>query len=358
MVLFLLENLPAGPKSQDRPVQAPHATVLPVIDGTGDDACWQNQTWQSIDQVWIPYDGVVTPDDYSGQYKVAWSPTSNLLYFLVEIYDDVFIDGYVYGQGADIYNFDITEVFIDEDTSGGPHIFDDQTHNAENAFSYHIYADFPEDGGVNNEHRVNDMAGFYQSVNYTAHLPEFALRKNGEVATWEFSLIVYNDTYTQNNPEAARVQLQTDKIIGLSVAYCDNDDPDGQRDNMFGSVWEPAPGNLHWQNADGYGRIKLVESIPDYISGTNSSPTEAMKLYPNPTSSFLQLQIQNPYQGNISIHVYNILGQEVFKATDIKSGQLYNKTLFLNRLSAGVYFLQTQVGQSILRQKLIITPRK
>jgi hypothetical protein len=361
-LLFFLNNLCADSKNgqvQDNPVLAPDVlSTPPVIDGIGDDACWQNLSWQSIDETWIPYDDSVDPDDYSGHYKIVWSSTTNLLYFLIEITDDVFVDGYTPSGGGAIYDYDITEVFIDEDTSGGPHIYDNAQSNAENAFAYHIYAAFPAEDQVTTEHHVDDMAGASgQRVDYSFHFPEFALRKSENTAVWEFSLIVYNDTYEQIMPEDARVELQTDKMIGLSVAYCDNDNPNENpkvRDNMFGSVWEPAPGNLHWQNADYFGRVKLVGS-PDYISEKHTVSAGTIKLYPNPTSSSLQLQVLDPYQGRISIRVFNILGQEVFRTADVKTDQLYNRRLLLNHLSAGLYFIQTQMGKSIFREKLVIT---
>jgi hypothetical protein len=368
MCFFTL--LQAGSKNglvQDEPVLAPDVTSAPpAVNGIGDDACWQNVPWQTIDQVWIPYDGTVTPDDYSGHYKIVWSSTTNLLYLLFEITDDAFIDGYIPGQTADVYNFDITEVFIDEDTSGGRHIFDATGSdtllygsNAENAFSYHIYAAYPAADQVTTAHTVDDLDGTRWGSNwradYSAHLPDFALRKDGETAVWEFSLIVYNDTYETNNQEPARVQLQADKIFGMSVAYCDNDNADGQRDNMFGSVWEAAPGNMHWENADGYGRIKLIEN-PDYIAPRSKVSPSTIKLYPNPASSSMQLQLSNPYQGQVSIRVYNLLGQEVFRTSGTKTGQSFNKTLVLNHMSAGLYFVQTQIGQLMFREKLVITP--
>ncbi len=273
--LFLLNNFQALSQQapvQNDPVLAPDVSVPPVIDGTGDDLCWQNVPWQGIGQVWIPYGAIADSSDYSGRYKVAWSSTTNLLYFLVEITDDVFVDGFVPGVTSDIYNFDIVEVFIDEDKSGGLHVFDgtgavgrEWGTNAENAFAYHIYAAFPSDGQVTRNCHVGDLGGTsrsdVRSMNYASHFPAFALRKTGNKAVWEFSLIVYNDTYEDTNKDAARVQLTSGKELGLSLAYCDNDDPNEDpkvRDNMFGSVWEPSPGNLHWMNADYFGKVKLV----------------------------------------------------------------------------------------------------
>jgi hypothetical protein len=350
---------PAKVLAQDDPVLAPDVLAsAPTINGIGDDACWQDLPWQTIDQVWIPYNGTVTPDDYSGQYKIVWSSTTNLLYILVEVFDDVIVDDYPDGGGG-IYEYDIAEVFIDEDTSGGAHIYDNQFTNAENAFSYHIFAPFPGEGEVTTDHQADDMAGSMgQRIDYTPHLPEFALRRSGDIAVWEFSLIVYNDTYVHTNPAAARVQLQTDKVIGMSVAYCDNDGPEESpkvRDNMFGSVWEPAPGNLHWQNADGYGRIKLVENIPDYIPESKPSvPTGSFKVYPNPGSSSVRLRADNQYRGEVVIRLYNLLGQELLNITETKWDQIYDRPLVLKQLPVGTYFIQMQMGSSIYREKLIL----
>ena len=59
--------------------------------------------------------------------------------------------------------------------------------------------------------------------NYASHFPEFAMKKDGDIYMYEFSLKVYNDTYVDSDPEASRVNLALDKVMGMSVAYCDND---------------------------------------------------------------------------------------------------------------------------------------
>ena len=136
--------------------------------------------------------------------------------------------------------------------------------NAQNAFGYHIYADFPADGKTAKICKVEDMAGTRSSVftaDYSSHIPEFAMYVSGHVVVREFSLIVYDDSYNESNKNASRVQLKDGKIMGLTVAICDNDgeyEDQKVRDNMFGSVAEPSPGNLHWQNADFFGTIKLL----------------------------------------------------------------------------------------------------
>lgn len=358
---------------QDDPVLAPNAIVAPTIDGIGDDACWQNIPWQSIAQVWIPDGGTVDSNDFNGRYKVIWSSTTNLLYFLIEVHDDIFVDGFnPNGSTSAIYNYDIAEVFIDENKSGGLHVLDATGNealtygtNAENAFAYHIYAAMPQEGQITTSSYVYDQAGTtwaqVKSMNYTSHLPEFALRKTGNTAVREFSLIVYNDTYTESNKAGARSQLILGKEMGLSVAYCDNDHPNinpKARDNMFGSVWEPSPGNMHWMNASLFGHVKLVADISTGVESGHAIQINPIRLYPNPASSASQLQLDNSYRGEVSIRLFNLLGQEVFRTVGSKADRLFTQSLVLNRLPSGFYFIQTQMGKSVFCEKLIITQTK
>lgn len=69
--------------AQDDTVRVQFTKTVPVIDGIGDDECWNNDSieWQEIDQVWIPWGGTMTADDFTGKYMVCWNKDSNLLYF-------------------------------------------------------------------------------------------------------------------------------------------------------------------------------------------------------------------------------------------------------------------------------------
>ena len=104
MILFIFSsgNLLATITVQDDTVKVIEISELPLIDGIGDDNCWNDCKWQYIDQVWIEYGQTLDSADFSGRYKIAWSPSTNLLYFLVEIVDDVFVDGYVYDSNPSI----------------------------------------------------------------------------------------------------------------------------------------------------------------------------------------------------------------------------------------------------------------
>ena len=248
-------------------VGANNTVSFPVIDGDGNDGCWDSAALHQINYTWIEWGVPVDSSDFYGTYKVCWSKETNLLYFYVEITDDVFIDGYNYPNEG-YPNFDVLEVFIDEDKSGGLHVFSNNPTwgmNAENAFSYHLVVNAPADGGTINNVIACDIGGTDWDnkviMNYASHFPGFIMKKEGNKYIWEFSLKIYKDTYDNDNPEASRVILDENKVMGMSLAYCDNDQPDGQRDNFFGSVWVSKEAyNNHWKNADDYGLLRFIEA--------------------------------------------------------------------------------------------------
>ena len=342
---------------QDDPLLIIRTLTPPDIDGIGNDSCWQAAKWQSIGKVWIPFDGSVSESDYTGRYKVIWSSENNLLYFLIEIYDDVFVDGYVPSRYGGSYQYDITEVFIDENHSGGEHRYDGTTTNAENAFAYHMYADYPSEGEVNSNPFIEDMIGTQansQWVDQASHFPEFALSKTGNTAVREFSLIVYGDTYTEQNKEAARVELQAGKVMGLTVAYCDNDHPEKnpkERDNMYGSVVEPSPGNLHWMNADHFGTAELTDDLSTGINGSGSTPLEFTlgQNYPNPFNPSTVINYDVPELSSVILKVYDLLGREVATLiNEDKNPGNYKAKFDANSndgssLASGIYFYRIEM---------------
>ncbi|HNW49597.1 MAG TPA: sugar-binding protein [Prolixibacteraceae bacterium] len=278
-ILFLscITSFSATPttKAQDKVVEAKEVETPPVIDGIASDQCWDEAKWQAIDQVWIPWGAPLDSSDFYGQYKICWSSEKNLLYFLVEITDDVVSDQFVKDQTAAVYNFDMIEVFIDENKSGGYHVFDGKANNeacmgtnAENAFVYHIFAKMPEQGQTGSKFYALDMYGtdweHKTDVSYDWHFPEFKYRHESHVTTYEFSLMVFDDTYSLSNEKNSRVKLTAGKTMGLTLAANDDDQPEVNpketvRDNMIGSVAVREEAyNDQWKNANDFGTVKLV----------------------------------------------------------------------------------------------------
>ena len=333
---------------------------IPVVDGIGDDNVWETVGWQYIDQFWKPYGTVLTPDDFSGRFKVLWSATQNKLYVLAETTDDDFVDGYVYPAG-NYPDYDILEVFMDENQSGGAHVFDNGTENAENAFSYHIVIHRPVDGGTTSDKQVLDIAGKswsnYFYPNYAGHFPEFTVKREGNKLTWEFSLTVYKETYDPTKTVAQNTTaistLTTNKTIGFAMAYCDADGGVG-RDNFIGSDWGPLKTNNefndYWMLADGYATMTLRSGISTTAvkpKNTANAFSSALKLYPNPNSGMFSLQLESIDTKNpVKVDVYNTQGKLVESATYSSSQAVMVRQMNLSGLPNGNYIIRVINGKN------------
>jgi hypothetical protein len=361
----------------------PEALVKPTFDGTAEIA-WDQVGWNPIDKVWMPWnnesanlgqsEGLQLHDganDFTGNFKVMWSSETNLLYFLVEIIDDVFVDGYVYNEnpssGGGYPNYDIVEIFIDEDRSGGLHVFDGTGSvasswgsNAENAFAYHMAVDAPAEGEIQNSLHALDIAGTnwgfpsQKIPDYADHFPEFAMKKEGNKYTWEFTLLVHSDNYNHANQQASVVELEEGKIMGLSMAYCDNDNATEnplRRDHFFGSVDVPLSAhNDHWKNADWFGVAKLTGSST--TSSQQLLPVEDIKIYF--ANQKLVADINSSYSGAVQIRVVNILGAEVFRANLNKTEPNWKGSIQVNDLHKGIYLVEILQGNTRKVEKISV----
>lgn len=208
----------------------------PKIDGIADENIWQNTQWHPIDQLWLgsQYNSV----DFEGKYKLTW--TKEALYLLAEIKDDKLID---INEDPLIawWDDDCLEIFIDEDNSGGEHQYN------HNAFAYHVALDG----------NVVDMSTEKQGKLYNSHLESKRIT-NGNTSTWEVKILVFDDTY-KDDEENTPIELLAGKTIGFALAYCDND-YSIERENFIGSI--PVEGedkNRGWIDANIFGTIKLID---------------------------------------------------------------------------------------------------
>jgi hypothetical protein len=356
-LFFLLLHIsvnadPLGVAAQDDTVKALECMSVPVINGKADDACWQAAKWQAIDQVWIPWGQILDPADYSGRYKVAWSSETDRMYFLVEVIDDVLVKGYKYPQGG-YYNYDVVEIFFDEDASGGDH------QQNQNAFAYHMTAGNDQDG-----YQVMDTSE-NAVMNYSDHFDCKIVYADG-VYTWEFGMIVYNEDYDPQSSDNPSEELTIGKISGLTIAYCDNDDPKENpktRDNMIGSVPVPKDhNNDSWINADWFGKVELVASDYSAVVEYNYVPSEFVlqQNYPNPfnPSTIIRFQIAAPE--NVVLSVFNANGQMV--RTLVNGRQECGSyavpwdgmTDSGIRATSGVYYYRLQAGNHVEMRKMVV----
>ncbi len=216
--------------------QAPLAAEAPVIDGLPNDAAWAAAPWRDLDQRWLG--PVYSDEDFRGRFKVVW--TRDRLHLLAEITDDILIDRYR-DPLERYWDDDCLEIFIDEDFSGGNHQFN------HNAFAYHLSLD----------NRAIDIGTDKKARDYSHHVQSRWRQMEGKLF-WEVAISVYTDQYVDDSPDNTPVTLGEGKIMGLLVAYCDNDGSE-IRENFIGS--EVAAGDHKdrgWIDAGLFGKLELV----------------------------------------------------------------------------------------------------
>jgi hypothetical protein len=219
--------------------RAPLAAAAPVIDGLAGDAAWAETSWHEIEYRWLGPEYSV--EDFQGRFKVVW--TQERVYILGEFVDDILFDSHR-NPLVQYWDDDCLEIFIDEDHSGGNHQFN------HNAFAYHLSLD----------NKAIDIGTDEKPHDYTDHV-QSRWQQTDDKIVWEVSIAIYRDDYVDGSDENVPVTLTAGKIMGLMLAYCDND---GSilRENFIGSESVPSgPKDRGWIDAGLFGSL-ILEGTP------------------------------------------------------------------------------------------------
>ena len=192
--------------------RAPKAAGAPVVDGVADEAAWERARWQDLNRRWLGPE--YSAEDFQGRYKVVW--TEDRIYILGEFVDDVLIDTHR-DPLVQYWDDDCWEIFLDEDFSGGEHQYN------HNAFAYHMSLD----------NQAIDIGTDKKPHNYSHHV-ESSWKQQGNKIVWELAIDIYTDAYVDGADDNTPVKLSAGKLMGMMVAYCDNDGSE-LRENFIGS---------------------------------------------------------------------------------------------------------------------------
>lgn len=218
--------------------RAPHAAVVPRIDGVADEAAWATAPWRELSHRWLGPE--YSPSDFQGRFKVVWTPER--IYLMVELVDDVLFDSHR-DPLVQYWDDDCLEIFIDEDFSGGDHQYN------HNAFAYHVALD----------NQAIDIGTNRQPRNYSDHV-ESRWQQRGNTIVWEVAIDVHTDRYDDASPANQPVRLSAGKAIGFMLAYCDNDGSEF-RENFVGSESVPfGKKDRGWIDAGLFGKLLLEPS--------------------------------------------------------------------------------------------------
>ena len=219
--------------------RASRAAVAPVIDGIADDAAWADAPWHEINHRWLGPE--YSAEDFQGRFKVVWTPER--IYILGEFVDDILFDSHR-DPLVQYWDDDCFEIFIDEDHSGGDHQFN------HNAFAYHVSLD----------NKAIDIGTDKKARDYSHHV-ESRWQQTGNTIVWEVAIDIYGDDYVDGGADNRAKTLSAGKLMGLMLAYCDNDGSE-LRENFIGSESVPTgPKDRGWIDAGLFGSL-ILEGTP------------------------------------------------------------------------------------------------
>lgn len=330
ITLILLSVSTFGQTNKDT-LTAVQALTPVVIDGSGNDECWGRATWKPMGQVWIPYGAKMAAGDFEGKFKLAWD--REYLYLLIEVVDNMLSDDHP-NPLQNWWDDDCLEIFIDENRSMGDH-----ERNA-NAFAYHISLTYDaidlnsSGGGVNYKNNINVRM---DTIGVNTYL-------------WEVAIKNYSAAFNLSNPEASRVYLTPNKLMGLSVAYCDNDESNG-RENFIGSMTlSAATHNESYKNANYFGPLvlKSVTTGIDNLTGKQYR-NQLVSVFPNPAENRLKIERKIASTEALVVNIHSVGGTLVKTVTLIG----HQETIEINDLMPGVYVLNISSEKYIQSERII-----
>ena len=295
-----------------------------TIDGQATEACWANAEWQSIDQVWMPYNANMAHGDFEGRFKVAWD--ASYFYILVEVLDDSLSDDDS-NPLSNWWNDDCLEIFIDENRSKGDH------ERTCNAFAYHVSLFYD----------AIDLNSSGNGINYKNHVNVDMDTIGENLYLWEMAINIYGESYNHSNPEASRVTLAPDKKMGLAVAYCDNDETT-TRENFIGSMYMTAANNNEmYRNADYFGLMQLVDPGISGVKKNRINDSRGIIVYPSPANDWLTVAVDHFSSGIKKLDIVSITGQKI-KSINFRED---SHTFDISDLEQGVYLVMVRTGDSV-----------
>jgi hypothetical protein len=329
--LFLFATISSFSQTQKDTIFVVKTSNPVVIDGSDSDAVWSKTDWHPINQVWIPYAAKMAAGDFAGKFKVAWD--SDYLYVLVEVIDDMISDDHA-SPLQNWWDDDCVEVFLDEDRSKGYH----EKNN--NAFAYHVSTKYDAiDEDVNGN-----------GVNYKNNLKVIMDTIGTHTYQWEMSIKVYNSKFVLSNPEASRVVLTPKKLMGFTIAYCDNDQTTA-RENFIGSMYmTAATANDNYKTADYFGSMLLVDRTDiTQVFNFEKEQTKIARVYPNPAKETVNIELNGNRNESVVFEIRSINGSLM------KSGQLKtrNQTIQVDDLIPGIYFLTVSSGKNRQTERIV-----
>lgn len=209
------------------------------IDGDLRDWDWSAPVFSTDDFPFSRWD--VPEEDFEVEVKVAWSPKTNMLYHAVKVVDDRLLTLPV--EKADqMWRYDLLEIFVDADCSGGSYRGRNDSRQAQQYFLY-----LPPRG--------NAYFGLFgpKELSWSLKPPyaQYAAKYDGKAIYYEVAMKIWDwleDSLGESRPH----QLRQGEVIGWKITVKDRDE---EGEPPIGCTLRPSDA---WENADNFAKLLLV----------------------------------------------------------------------------------------------------
>jgi PKD repeat protein len=102
--------------------------------------------------------------------------------------------------------------------------------------------------------------------------------------------------------------------------------------------------------------ITVTVQLPGTVTDLSNLTGENIhsSVFPNPSNGTFQLDLNGLNEGTVKLSVYNTVGQVVYETNATATNGELSKSLNLNNLSSGVYFLKVNSGSASHTKKIVI----
>jgi hypothetical protein len=77
-------------------------------------------------------------------------------------------------------------------------------------------------------------------------------------------------------------------------------------------------------------------------------------VFPNPTSGSIQIKMEGEGDIPISVKIYNVKGQQIFKQSYTNIAQVNSSAIDISGQPAGLYLMQLQYGNLLFSEKIVM----
>lgn len=103
------------------------------------------------------------------------------------------------------------------------------------------------------------------------------------------------------------------------------------------------------------GGTDVISDVDENSNGNIPTTYELNQNYPNPFNPTTTISYSIPREGNVTLKIYNMLGQEVKSlVNEIKNVGNYRVSFDASSLSSGVYFYRIQSGEFMMTKKMVL----